>query len=94
MWERFVSDPLIIDPVIHRLKKTLENQYHLDNLTALIDGYLAEIDRSATRDWVRWSDEYMTFEAWSERTDFTSPREEAQYIIDWMRTRLNQLANF
>ena len=58
-----------------------------DEMQALIDSYVARIDRSAQRDWREWEDEYRSYGGWSWRTDWTDHHQEVAYVRDWIDDR-------
>jgi len=57
----------------------------------LIDGYAQELDAAARRSEARWGAQYLTFERWSDRTDFTTWSEEVEYIRRWVDQRWDLL---
>ena len=61
-----------------------EGALAVGQVLATIDEYIAEIDRSARRDWGKWEGAYRSFGRWQDRTDFTSYEEEVSYVREWI----------
>lgn len=59
-----------------------------DALLALLDGYYAQIDPAARRDWAKWGDEYRSYSGWSWRNNWTDYDGEREYLARWLRERV------
>lgn len=58
--------------------------FTVESVLDTIDGYIADIDRSARRDWAKWEPTYRSYGRWSDRTDFTSFDQEVMYVRTWI----------
>ncbi len=87
IWQRMLADPVLGGPLRARIAEAMQDEYALDEVLAMVDGYIAEIDMSARRDWEAWQDAYFAFDRWSGRTDFTSYDEEVAYLREWLALR-------
>jgi len=93
LFDRFLAEPTIADPLIARYARTLRDQYDAARLQELIDGYVAELGENAYRDEARWTDEYRSYGGWSQRTDFTDYDGELDYVRAWIGERWSYLLN-
>ena len=85
LFERLLADPTHGPEMRGRYAQALtEGPLTVADLHATIDGYIADIDRSARRDWAKWESAYRSFNRWQNRTDFTSYEEEVTYVRDWI----------
>jgi len=87
LFNRFVHEPSIGDPLRARYNSVLHGAWSKDKLLAMIDGYTARIDKSAKRDEARWTAEYQAYPGWSSRMDFTTYEGEIAYLKDWVSKR-------
>ena len=60
-------------------------------MLALIDGYAEELRQVGPRDEARWRKQYLEFERWGDRTDFTTHAEEMAYLRQWVSDRWDTL---
>ena len=89
LFERFFEIDSIGNAIESRYAQTLQNAYHIDVVLDRVDSYIAEIDRSARRDWARWREAYRTYNRWSDRSDFTEYDGEVDYVRQWLTDRWN-----
>jgi hypothetical protein len=87
LFERFLSEPSIGDPLRARYDEVLHGAYELGALQGIVDGYVARIDASARRDEAMWADAYRSYGGWSWRGDFTTYEEEIAYVKAWLSER-------
>lgn len=88
IFARLAAHPTIGPARLQRFQSALNTgAFEKLALQKLIDGYIAEIDLSARRDWEKWQGAYRSFSRWSGRNDFTSYEEEVQYVRDWLNAR-------
>jgi spore coat protein CotH len=91
LFERFLAEPTIADPLVARYARVLNDQYDLDAVLALVDQYTAEIDISARRDQTKWGDAYRSYSGWNNRDDFTDYDGEIDYVRSWIVQRWTYL---
>ena len=91
LFARMLQDPAIAGPVRERYRQLLSGPLSKAEVLRLIDGYVKELGASAPRDEARWGEQYRTFERWADRTDFTTPAEEVDYIRRWVDQRWDLL---
>ncbi len=88
LFERLRAHPTIGPMMSARYQETLDSGvFSLDNLNAMINNYVSELEMSSARDWQRWEDEYNNFDRWYERDDFNSRSEEIAYVRSWIADR-------
>jgi hypothetical protein len=62
-------------------------------IEARIDELALELAPGAERDDRRWREQYLTFERWSSRTDFTTWAQEVAYVRAWIELRAAAVAD-
>ncbi|MGK4005263.1 CotH kinase family protein [Sorangium sp. So ce1036] len=87
LFQRFLEEPAIGDPLRARYGQVLRGALDEAAVLALVDGYVERIDASARRDEARWGEAYRSYEGWSSRTDFTTYAEEIAYLKGWISAR-------
>ena len=87
LFERFLDEPSIGNPLRARYNDVLHNQYNEKAVLALIDAYEAQIDASARRDEGKWQNQYQSYGGWSWRNDFTTYEQELVYLKQWIAER-------
>jgi spore coat protein H len=95
LFEKLLSSTTLGPALRARYGATLAGVYAPDNLIALLDGLVPEVDESARRDEAKWQDAYHSYvggdiswgAGWSTRTDFTTYEEEVEYVRTWIRAR-------
>jgi spore coat protein CotH len=87
IFERFLDEPSIGDPLRARYSAVLQKQYSKEAVLALVDAYIAEIDASARRDEGKWQNAYQSYGGWSWRNDFTTYEQELAYLKQWIADR-------
>ncbi|WP_437692913.1 CotH kinase family protein [Sorangium sp. So ce176] len=87
LFQRFLEEPSIGDPLRARYNDVLHGVFADAEVQALVDGYIQRIDASARRDEARWSEAYRSYEGWNTRTDFTTYEEEIAYLKAWISER-------
>ncbi len=55
---------------------------------SLVDEMASALERSAARDWSVWQDDYQAFERWNDRSDWTTPEQETDYVRSWLTGRV------
>lgn len=65
----------------------LDGPWSEDELSSIVDGYMAAIGPSAARDWDKWADRYETYGGWSWRSNWTTHEEEVAYVRAWLAER-------
>lgn len=94
MFARFLARAEYRDRIDDLYRQALDGPWKLDDLLAIVDGYAAEIERSAKRNEEKWEAEYRSYPSWSGRTDFTTWEEEVAYVREWIIERWhNESAN-
>ncbi|MEQ1506706.1 MAG: CotH kinase family protein, partial [Myxococcota bacterium] len=91
-WQ-FVSDPTMNDEVWTGLLDQAAPGGPFDPavLRAATDGYYAEIEPSATRDWAKWESAYWAYFGWA-RSDRTGFADERTYVEGWIADRAAYIA--
>jgi spore coat protein H len=93
LFARLLADPELGPALTARFAAELDGgAFDLDALLARIDGLAAVVAPSAGRDERRWRQDYLTFSRWSFRDDFTTFREEVDYVKAWLTGRWQALA--
>lgn len=87
IFERFLDEPSIGNPLRARYNDVLQNQFTEKAVLALVDAYVAEIDTSARRDEGKWKNAYQSYGGWNWRNDFTTYEEEIVYLKKWISER-------
>jgi len=87
LFVRFFDEPTIAGPLRARYAAALQGVYHVDEVLARIDDYIAEIDISARRDQQRWGDAYRNYGGWNTRGDFNDYDGELDYLRAWILDR-------
>jgi hypothetical protein len=85
IFERLRVNPTRWALLRSRRLQVMEGVFHPDNVDALIDGYVAEIEASALRDWAKWEAAYRAHPGWNTRQDVTSYEQEVAYVRSWYR---------
>jgi hypothetical protein len=85
IFERLWTAPARLAWMRARRLAVLDDVLHPDKVDTIIDGYLAEIDSGARRDWAKWEPLYRDFGRWRARADMTSYDEEVAYVRSWYR---------
>ncbi|MCP4809181.1 MAG: hypothetical protein GY913_12800 [Proteobacteria bacterium] len=75
------------DRVRERWDVLFDGPFSEEALVARLDGYYADVDPSAARDWDKWAGEYKSYGGWSSRSDWTTYEEEKEYLYEWVRER-------
>jgi spore coat protein H len=87
LFEKMLKGPLLPEMRQRYGEVLATGGFQLDEITALYDAMIAEVDASARRDELKWAEKYRTFNSWKSRTDFTTFEEEAVYVRRWLRDR-------
>ncbi len=87
LFDRFLQEPTIGNPLRARYDQVLHGQYDKDKVLALVDEYIARIDTSALRDESKWQKIYRNYGGWNWRNDFTTYKEEVVYLKAWIAER-------
>jgi len=85
LFHRMLGDAGLSAELRARYATALDGPLSVPTLTATLDAYYAEIDRSAARDWARWGDDYASYYGW--RSDLTTFEEEKAYLYEWVEGR-------
>jgi len=91
LFSRMLSDPRISTPLRERYRTLLRGPLSKAQVLALIDGYAEELRAVAPRDEARWRKQYINFERWMDRTDFTTHEQEVAYLRQWVNERWDTL---
>jgi spore coat protein CotH len=91
LFARMLEDPAIAGPMRERYRQLLRGPLAKEEVLRLIDGYAHELGAAARRDEERWREQYLTFERWADRTDFTTWSQEVEYIRQWVGQRWDLL---
>lgn len=86
LFRRILADPTLGPTLVDRYQDALEGPLAADVLDAQLDGYYAEIDPSARRDWEKWGASYTSYFYW--RSDYTTYDEEVSYLRGWVAERV------
>lgn len=87
LFERFLGDPELREPMVRRYAGILAERCTAADLLGWIDGYTGEFEASARRDERKWGHAYRSFPRWAHRTDINTWEEEVQYVRDWVKAR-------
>jgi spore coat protein H len=87
LFARLLDSDVYGDVIRQRFADARANELSKPEMQALIDSYIARIDRSARRDWDVWSRQYQSYSGWSWRDDWTDYDEEVAYVRDWIDER-------
>ncbi|MBM7111944.1 CotH kinase family protein [Archangium primigenium] len=91
IFSRLLADPRIATPLRARYQALLRGAWSKAEVLALIDGYAEELRQVGPRDEARWRKQYLEFERWGDRTDFTTHAEEVAYLRQWVSDRWDTL---
>ncbi len=104
LFEKMLADPTLAGPMRERYRALLRDTLKVEEVLALIDGYVQETAPSARRDWAKWGQRHRdfgdpddpwgghgNFPNWHTRQDFNSYEEEVEYVRQWIRTRWGAL---
>lgn len=83
IFSRLVNHP-DFDSIKTYYSGILSNEWSEANLLSYIDEIWAEIEYAAYDDWDKWKSKYKKFHLWKERSDWTTPQEEIEYIKSWV----------
>jgi hypothetical protein len=86
-----LADPRLATPLRERYRSLLGGPLSKQQVLALIDGYAQELRIPAARDEARWRPQYLGFERWADRTDFTTHEQEVAYLRRWVEARWDLL---
>lgn len=87
LFARLLDDTQIGGELRRRYVDTLSGELSVDEVLALVDSLAGEVGLAAHRDERRWRGEYLGFERWSDRTDFTDYDGELVYLRGWITER-------
>ncbi len=87
LFTRFLAEPTLGNPLRARYGQVLAGAYAIDDILALYDAMIAEIDASARRDEGLWGQQYKDYGGWNWRKDFLTYEEEVLYMRQWMKDR-------
>ncbi|MBF9017784.1 MULTISPECIES: CotH kinase family protein [unclassified Oceanispirochaeta] len=84
IFKRLVNHPGYETAQNSRYSEMLDTALELDQILAEVDTLWDEVQEAAEADWDKWGKEYRSYEWWENRDDFTTPREEVDYIKMWI----------
>ena len=87
LFTRFLAEPTLGNPLRARYGQVLAGAYAIDDILALYDAMIAEIDASARRDEGLWGQQYKSYGGWNWRKDFLTYEQEVLYMRQWMKDR-------
>ncbi len=87
LFQRLLDDPVLGPRTRDRYAEALENDLRVDRVLALLDALTAEVAPSARRDERRWRADYLRYERWADRRDFTDFEGEVAYVRSWISRR-------
>ena len=88
IFNRIMEDEQLSLVMYDRYREDLDTVLAAESLSGWMDGYYAEIDPSARRDWDKWSDAYYSYGGWSWRDNFTDYDGEVAYLRTWVEERV------
>jgi hypothetical protein len=86
-----LANPQISTSLHERYRALLGGPLSKDVVLGLIDTYERELRPLALRDEARWRNQYLAFERWQDRTDFTTHEQEVAYLRQWVNERWDTL---
>ncbi|MET0401359.1 MAG: CotH kinase family protein [Cystobacter sp.] len=86
-----LDTPSLAAPLRERYRSLLHGALSKQQVLALIDAYAKELRIPAARDEARWRAQYLAFERWGDRADFTTHEEEVAYLRQWVEQRWDLL---
>lgn len=89
LFERLWNDDGHRAAIIARYRELLDGPLAIAAVVGLVDDLAGDIGVNLDRDGRRWSDDYVGFRLWPERTDVTDGMGELAYIRDWVAARHN-----
>jgi spore coat protein H len=92
VFERILGDPKYGPALRERYGRILRSSFTVEAVRELVDRMASEITPSAHRDETKWRAAYRDYDAWRDRTDFTTFDEEVQYLRRWVGERHAYLA--
>lgn len=87
LFDRILSDATLGPALEQRYGRELRGPLAGNSVVALFDEMVKEIDQSAQRDEKKWQSAYRSYMLWRARTDFTSYRQEVEYVRRWISGR-------
>jgi len=87
LFERLLEEPSTREPLLERLRATLDNEWEVGSVLQLFDAWAAENEPVALRDERKWGAEYAAYFAEARSTGVTTHVEELQYVRGWIRDR-------
>jgi spore coat protein H len=87
LFVRFLAEPSIATPLRARYGEALAGVYAIDEVLALYDAMITEIDPGARRDEGLWGQQYIDYGGWNWRDDFLTFEDEVVYMREWMKDR-------
>jgi spore coat protein H len=87
LFARFLAAPTIGDPLRERYSEALQGVYAVEEILALVDEMIVEVDAGARRDERMWSEQYRNYGGWNWRDDFLTYDEEVAYLKKWIEDR-------
>ena len=86
IFKRFMELDAIRIPIRARFFDLLSpgNALDIDRILLKIDEYYEEIHDAAVKSEEKWREKYRNSSPWKSRTDFTTFKEEIQYIKNWL----------
>ncbi len=91
LFAHLLATPQLSTPLRERYRTMLGGALGKQQVLALIDGYARELRIPAARDEARWRAQYLAFERWGDRTDFTTHEQEVAYLREWVEARWSLL---
>jgi hypothetical protein len=87
LFERLLAEPSTREPLLERLRATLENEWEVASVLQVFDEWAAENEPVALRDERKWGVEYAGYFAEARSTGLTTHAEELEYVRGWIRDR-------
>jgi hypothetical protein len=85
LFERILNEPTLRAPLMQRFHETLQDVWTADEMALTLERFASEVEAAAERDELRWAEARHAY--FSDRSDWTSPREEHDYLRAWIPER-------
>lgn len=87
LFARLLSEPTFGEPLRARYGEALQGVYAVEEILALVEEMIVEVDAGARRDERMWSEQYRNYGGWNWRDDFLTYDEEVAYLTQWIEDR-------
>lgn len=91
LFERILNEPTLRAPLMQRFHETLQGMWTADEMELTLERFASEVEAAAELDELRWGAARHAY--FGERSDWTSPAEELDYLRAWIPVRWRLIAD-